>query len=347
MHAMHQHRDRSWCPIGRLSLALAALPFLLIQGNLSAQTARPPSSSPSGEVHPSSIGLSAGSSIGGWLAQQPVWIRIPSSASAPVDVELTAEPRPPLLTVESTPPVRSAVAPGAIARFDVSFDARPSFTGASFALVFRDHSSGAELGEIPVDIEKGTGVNPRAAKEAAVLTLLELRDEIAGGAFEVGDRDAAIDEIEDAAEEIQESLDSELWARTDSGDIDPERLDPEEGEHVFHEEREGAHEVFDAIREGEISDEGLRDDLLAVVDSLVAADRALAEVAIQDAVDAGGDPEEIEEALDELAEGDALVEAAAGQSNLSRKAAFLYSAMDGAYRHAWESAIDAVETDSE
>lgn len=191
--------------------------------------------------------------------------------------------------------------------------------------------------------QNGAGQNPRALKEQALADLSEVRDAIAAGASDVFEAEEAVEELDDAIEELVESLEPELWLRDDEGTIDGTRLDPEEGHEVFHEERHCAQEIFDAIREGEIENPELREQLLAIVDALVSADRALAEVAINDAIDAGGDAEEIAEAEGYLARGDEQVAAAAQQKSLGKRAALLYTAMDGSYRHAWSAAIDALD----
>lgn len=189
------------------------------------------------------------------------------------------------------------------------------------------------------DQQLGAG-NPRTRKEDALERLIEVRDAVEEVA-DAGDADKALQELDDAIEELEESLDPQFWARDGEGNIDGTRLDPEDGHHVFHEERHAAQEIFDAIVDGEIDDADLREELLEIVDVLAEADGQLAETAIDDATEEGGDPEEIEEAQDQLDRGDALVEGAAGQANLERKAARLYEAMDNAYRHAWQEAIES------
>lgn len=191
--------------------------------------------------------------------------------------------------------------------------------------------------------QRGVGAQPFFEKQRALDQLAGLRDEVAAGLGDVGDREHALEELDDAIEELGESLDPEFWVRDAFGMVEGAHLDPEEGAHVFHEERHCAQEIFDAIRLGEIGDLGLQSDLLVIVDVLVLIDRRLAEIQLDDAVAGGGDPEEIDEALSELARGDRLVKAAFAATSLELRAALLYEAMDNAYRHAWEAAIDALE----
>jgi len=223
--------------------------------------------------------------------------------------------------------------------------ARPlALTALSFFLAgfLASPTARAERPERVRTTDQSLGVeNPRNDKEQALERLTDVRDALEAGASGVGDPETALQELDDAIEELEESLDPEFWVRDEEGDIDGLHLDPEDGHHVFHEERHAAQEIFDAIVMGEIEDVDLREELLAIVDVLAAADGRLAEIAIEDALEAGSDPEEIEEALEQLFRGDDLVEKAAGQANLALKAAHFYTAMDRAYRHAWQEAIEA------
>jgi len=191
--------------------------------------------------------------------------------------------------------------------------------------------------------QHGAGQNPRNQKEQALAELVEVRDAVAAGASDVFDVEHAVEKLDHAIEELEESLRAEFWLQDDEGNIDGTRLDPEAGAHVFNDERHAAQFTFDAIREGEIENPDVRAELLAIVDSLVSADRALAEVALNDAIDAGGEAEELAEAEAYFARGDEQVAAAARQKNLGMRAALLYTAMDGSYRHAWSEAIEALD----
>lgn len=206
-------------------------------------------------------------------------------------------------------------------------------------------SAWAERSDHGLDGDRLLGAAPRAAKEDALERLRDVRDEIDAGADGVGDDEHALHELDHAIEDLEQSLDPAFWLVDDEGNIDGAHLDPERGDHVFDLERHTAHNVFDAIREGEIENEGLLDELLAIVDTLVSVDRQLAEIAIQDAEAGGGDPDEIEEAREFLDEGDALVEEARSTSDLTVRASKLYEAVHGSYRHAWKAATDALDLD--
>lgn len=321
-----------------LSSALALVP--LLAPSAAAQSARTSSGSRSA-IHPQSIEALGQPHPLPFAGRYSVWFEVPRNAAGPLDVELVTAGRPALLDVTITPPLAAGIAPGAPARFTVTLRGRPAFAGGEFTLVFRDAGTALDLGTIPVTLERGVG-GPRAAKEAALATLTELQAEIAAGNYAMGDREEALAKLEHALEELEESLDPELWQKDEFGSISQDHLDPEEGHEVFHEERESAQKIFDALRQGEITDAELTAELLAIVDTLVLADRTLAEVALNEAIEAGGDAEELEEGLEYLAEGDELVAAAAKETDLRLVAALLYTAMDGAYRHAWEAAIDSL-----
>jgi hypothetical protein len=322
-----------------LALPGALLLATLLAPSVAAQSARTSAGSRSA-IYPPSIEATGQPHPQPFAGRYSVWFEVPRDAAGPLDVELVSAGRPALLDVSITPPLAAAVVPGTGARFTVTLRGRPAFAGGEFALVFRDARTALDLGSIPVTLERGVG-GPRSAKESALATLSELRAEVAAGAFTMGERDQALAKLAHAIEELQESLDPEFWQKDEFGVISQDHLDPEDGHHVFHEERESAQKIFDAIRQGEIGDEGLVAELLAIVDTLVLADRRLAEVALEDAQAAGADPEEFLEARVHFQEGDELLEAAAGESDLRIVAALLYTAMDGAYRHAWEEALDS------
>ena len=334
MHLTSSRFAHILAPFGLLALVGLLAPLAV------AQSARTSAGSRSA-IHPQSIEALGQPHPLPFAGRYSVWFEVPRDAAGPLDVELRVEGSPALLDVTVTPPLAAGVAPGAPARFTVTLRGRPAFAGGAFALVFRDASSALDLGTIPVTLERGVG-GPRAAKEAALATLTELQTEIAAGNFAVGEREEALAKLAHASEELEESLDPEFWQKDEFGTISQDHLHPEDGHHVFHEERECAQKLFDAIRQGEIRDAELTAELLAIVDTLVLADRTLAEVALTEAIEAGGDPEELEEAREYLAEGDELVAAAAKETDLRLVAALLYTAMDGAYRHAWEAAIDSL-----
>jgi hypothetical protein len=116
---------------------------------------------------------------------------------------------------------------------------------------------------------------PRGLKQEAVASLT--------GLLPTGDHQADR-KIHRAINEINDSLEPQLW-------LDDSHLTAA-GKRVFHEEKEAAGALE------HILDPGV--DVSTVLDSLVAADQALARTAIDEAVAAGGDPTKLARAEREM-----------------------------------------------
>ena len=187
------------------------------------------------------------------------------------------------------------------------------------------------------------GVDPRPLdlKKNAGLILVAAHDAIEGGSSEVGNRKKALSEIEDAMDELLDSLAPDLWLLIDEG-VDPTRLNPKRGCRVFHRERDCAQDVLDTINKGHVSEGDLRDSLLEAVDMLARADRGLARRAIRDAQEQGGDAHDIKRALDKLADGDELVAEAAASSSLNHRFSRMCKAIDDGYRSGWSKAVESL-----
>lgn len=87
---------------------------------------------------------------------------------------------------------------------------------------------------------------------------------------------------------------------------------------------------------------GLRAELLSIVDEAIRADRVLAAVAINDAIVAAADAEDIGNAQEMLEQADALIKEATVWEQLDRKASLLRSVINQ-YQNAWEAALDLME----
>ena len=185
--------------------------------------------------------------------------------------------------------------------------------------------------------------SPRDLKEDAIDKLEAVKASILGGAPDVGDAGDAVEGIDEAIEHIKSSLDPELWAKTPTGEIDPGRLDPDEGEEVFEEECEATEEIFSAISDGKIDNREILDQLFNVVRSLVDADRILAEVAIRDAIAAGGDPGE---AVARLKAGDQIFESIQPSDDLDTISDQVCDGMES-YGDAWDAAVDTIAGDGD
>jgi hypothetical protein len=128
------------------------------------------------------------------------------------------------------------------------------------------------------------------------------------------------EELADAIEELTGSLDARFW-------LDDSHLRTNNGDRVFHEEKDGIHELLELIRDrhSTIPDAVLQ----GFIDRLVQADRVLALIAIKEAVARHGDSRDLARANAAIADGDS--DAAAGRPNTAV----------GNYREAWAYALRA------
>jgi uncharacterized repeat protein (TIGR01451 family) len=147
--------------------------------------------------------------------------------------------------------------------------------------------------------------DPRVLKQDAVASLRAL--------LPTGDR-RTDRKIEQAIKEIEDSLDPQLW-------LDDSHL-TDKGKKVFHEEREAANKLM------QIKDPPAV--VASVLDTLVAADQALARTAIDEATAAGGDPRKLADAEEQMAKASEEI----GNGRLAR--AIMH------YGRAWNKAQKAV-----
>jgi hypothetical protein len=103
--------------------------------------------------------------------------------------------------------------------------------------------------------------------------------------------------IEMAIADVEESLEEGYW-------VGRKRLDPQFGHKVFDAEKSAAVKLLKAMDYRGFPG-GLTDDLMAALDVLVDTDKLLALTAVGDAIAAGCDPDELEKAEEEMAEGEA------------------------------------------
>lgn len=129
-------------------------------------------------------------------------------------------------------------------------------------------------------------------------------------------------ELDDAIEELGESLDPSLW-------VNQTHLQPKHGDRSLKEEKKSVHELLELVksRKSLIPDATLR----GFINRIVKSDRLLAEVAIRDATLASGDAKKIAKAGKELLKGDEDVAEGKDDDAISD------------YRDAWEKAMDAVK----
>ena len=157
-----------------------------------------------------------------------------------------------------------------------------------------------------------TLIAPRDDKQGVLDQLIALR-------AKVSDKHDT-DTLDEAIKQLTNSLDPVLW-------IDAFHLQSKGGEKDFDEEMETVEKLSELMKDkkSSISDPALQ----VFIDRIVSADRGLAQVAIDDAIAAHGDGKEIEQAKDEIAEGDS--EAASGKDD---------GGIDH-YREAWKHALKA------
>jgi uncharacterized repeat protein (TIGR01451 family) len=100
--------------------------------------------------------------------------------------------------------------------------------------------------------------------------------------------------INQAIKNLSDSLDPSLWATDNT-------LDPRHGNKVFTREKNASLFITNLIR---ANNSGLSSVLAEQVEGLIAADHALADIALHQAIAAGGPPNLIGQAMNELARGD-------------------------------------------
>jgi len=152
-------------------------------------------------------------------------------------------------------------------------------TAGSITNVATASSGGATSNQATATVTAQVGATPRMLKQDAVATLQAL--------LPTGDADADR-KINRAIHEISESLASQLW-------VDDSHL-TDLGRRVFREEMEAARALTRIVNPPA--------GVAGVIDSLVAADRALARIAVDEATAAGGDPAILSEAEKQMQKGD-------------------------------------------
>ena len=95
--------------------------------------------------------------------------------------------------------------------------------------------------------------------------------------------------LNEAIVKLEQSLDPALW-------IDDNHIADKDGNRVFDREKDAVKKFNELIKDGSIPDPTLQD----MIDALVRADRAIASVALSDAIAASGDPKKIAESQNEL-----------------------------------------------
>jgi uncharacterized repeat protein (TIGR01451 family) len=127
--------------------------------------------------------------------------------------------------------------------------------------------------------------------------------------------------LHEASEALADALDPNSWFNSNT-------LVVKEGDEVFTEEQDAVGILGALIKH---NNSGISGTLQAFVNRLVAVDRALADIAISQAISAGGRPNQIAQAQNHLAQGD------------SRAGAGKYTAAINHYKNAWQHAQKALK----
>jgi len=184
----------------------------------------------------------------------------------------------------------------------------------------------------------GPGI-PRLLMEMALNRLEVVRDANKGDTTAVRSPERAMGCIDAAIMAGQLALRIDLWLTTASEDIDPRRLDASLGCVVFGASGDMMMSVLMAIRQGWIIDADLTTELLAIVNTVVRANRVLAAVVIDDAIVGQTDPTCLDTAQAKLETANSLVREATVWKQIETKASLLEEAIL-AFRNAWETALD-------
>jgi hypothetical protein len=129
-------------------------------------------------------------------------------------------------------------------------------------------------------------------------------------------------ELDDAIEELAESLDPSLWK-------DDTHLNRKHGERAIKEEKDSVQELVELLKskKSSISNAALQN----LIDRIVKSDRALVQISITDAVASSGNPGEIRDAKRELAKADLDISRGDYESGFEH------------FRHAWQESIEAIK----
>jgi tetratricopeptide (TPR) repeat protein len=137
--------------------------------------------------------------------------------------------------------------------------------------------------------------------------------------------------IRKAIKHIQKSLDEDKKKKKEKNKLweDDYHL-TKKGKKVFNEEKKGAHELMKILKNDDV-DPSVKSAAKEAIDFLVAADRALAQKAIDEATDASGDPKKIDKALKEMEK---------AQEEIDKEK---YDKAIDHYKKAWEHAMKAMK----
>ena len=233
--------------------------------------------------------------------------------------------------------VEATSASGAVVTFDVTatdnigVESGPTCTpssGSEFSLgqtiVICEATDG--IGNVGSASFSVTVLTPRALEEAALGDLQNLQNSL---------NDEGQEKMAEVLEYLNESIfgepgdDEQIW-------LDGFHLDQDNGDDFFGTQNDAVEKLMEIIEKADEygASSSVVDNIIDIIENkILKADRILAQIAIGEA--AGGDPDLIEEANEEMSK--AVDEIANGQ----------YDKAIENYSKAWESAIDAVEEEDD
>jgi hypothetical protein len=131
-----------------------------------------------------------------------------------------------------------------------------------------------------------------ASSSITVFTAMSLKQDVLAQANTLlaaaGKQDS--EKLKQVVKSLNDSLDSSLW-------VDGNHVDPKHGNQVFDKEKQAVQKLVELLNKSSIPAATLQ----SMIDTLEHADRILAELAVSDAVAAGGDAKKIAAAQDEPA----------------------------------------------
>jgi tetratricopeptide (TPR) repeat protein len=200
---------------------------------------------------------------------------------------------------------------GTVVTLTATPDVNSTFTGWSGA------ASGTGTAAITMDADKSVTATfekkSRSIIESIVQDLISFR-----GTVSNKDDGKKLDE---AIKNLTKALDLSYW-------FDGDHLQSQKGEKVFSETKDAVNKLRNLMKEKKstLSDEVLQE----FIDSIVQVDRNLVTIAINDAINLQGNPNDISKANEELSKGDADIANAKYESGIEH------------YRNAWNKAIKSM-----
>jgi FtsP/CotA-like multicopper oxidase with cupredoxin domain len=169
------------------------------------------------------------------------------------------------------------------------------------------------------DDDGGTG---SASVTIKIFTAKSLKEDVLAQAtiLLAGATPADAGELRDIGRKVSESLDPALW-------IDGNHVSAKDGNKVFDSEKVAVSKLMQLIKKSSTISQAT---LQGMIDSLVLADRTLAEQALADAIAAAGDPKKIADAQSEM--NSAAADVAAGKFDTAIEH----------YKNAWNKALAAI-----